>query len=99
MHTPEEKYASGAGFRPREAQEATMSKVLIRSVGDSFRRAGIAFTREGQVFSREDLTDEQIEAISHEPRLFVTPVDDVDSVDTKSPTPADSKPAAKAKGK
>lgn len=74
-----------------------MSKVRIRSAGDSFRRAGITATRDGVIVDEADLTDEQKEQLLAEPRINISPVDDEDAGggDDKS----DGKKNDKGKGK
>jgi hypothetical protein len=61
-----------------------MSQIIVKSVTDGFRRAGIAFNREGVVLNVKDLTEAQLEAIKGESMLIVSDYTD---------------PAAKAGGK
>ncbi len=69
-----------------------MSKLIIRSARDSFRRAGISFTREGVVVDEADLTTEQLEAILADPQLGVSPLADAaGDDDNKTPAPTKSK--------
>ena len=49
-----------------------MSQIIVKSVVDGFRRAGIAFSREGVVLDTKDLTEAQITAIKAEPMLIVS---------------------------
>lgn len=53
-----------------------MSKVIIRSAGPSFRRAGVVATRAGVVYDETDLTKAQKEAIINEPQLSAAPFED-----------------------
>lgn len=50
------------------------TKFLVRSVGESFWRAGLHFTREGVEVDASELTSAQQEAITAEPQLMVSPV-------------------------
>lgn len=46
-----------------------MSKIIVKSAPETFRRAGIAFNREGVVLDTADLSKEQLAAIKAEPNL------------------------------
>ena len=48
-----------------------MSKIIVKSVADGFRRAGITFNREGVVLDSKELSAEQLAAIKAEPMLVV----------------------------
>jgi len=50
------------------------TKFLVRSVGESFWRAGLHFTREGVEVDASELTSAQQEAIRAERQLTVSPV-------------------------
>lgn len=63
-----------------------MPKFIVKSMRESFRRAGITFTREGVPVDTDDLTEDQLQAINDEPLLVVYRADD------------DGKPAAAAEG-
>ena len=45
--------------------------IYVRSLPDTFRRAGHTFTREGHGLLVKDLTEEQLKAIREEPMLSV----------------------------
>jgi hypothetical protein len=49
-----------------------MSKILVQSKPERFRRADIEFTREGVVLDTDKLKKEQLEAIKAEPMLVVS---------------------------
>lgn len=51
-------------------------KVLIKSAGESFRRAGIQATREGVVVEVSSLTEEQIKALRDERMISVSPYEE-----------------------
>lgn len=51
-----------------------MSKIIVKSVPPSFRRAGIAFSREGVVLDTDQLTPQQLAAIRAELQLVVADV-------------------------
>lgn len=53
-----------------------MPKFIVKSMRESFRRAGITFTREGVPVDTDDLTDGQLQAINDEPLLVVYRVDE-----------------------
>lgn len=46
--------------------------IFVRSLPETFRRAGLTFTREGHGLLLENLTQEQLDAIEAEPLLSVT---------------------------
>jgi hypothetical protein len=46
--------------------------IFVRSLPDTFRRAGFTFTREGHGLLLANLTQEQLDAIEAEPLLSVT---------------------------
>lgn len=48
-----------------------MSKIIVKSAVDGFRRGGHAFTREGVVLDTTKLSKAQLEAIQAEPKLVV----------------------------
>lgn len=48
-----------------------MSKIIVKSTIDGFRRGGHAFNREGVVLDTADLSKEQFAAIKAEPALVV----------------------------
>lgn len=48
-----------------------MSKIIVKSTTDGFRRAGHAFNREGVVLDTAKLSKAQLEAIQAEPKLVV----------------------------
>lgn len=52
-----------------------MSKIIVKSKPESFRRAGIAFNREGVELDIAKLKKEQLEAIKAEPNLVIVPAD------------------------
>jgi hypothetical protein len=72
-----------------------MSKILVRSAREGFRRAGIAFTRAGITLDTRKLVDGQLAAIQAEPLLSVTELPDEEKKPSKKPgdkpsdTPAD----------
>ena len=70
-------------------------KILICSLHDSFRRAGLEFTRAGVVVDADQLTQEQIDAIKAEPLLSIRQAPEEATADTAPP--ADSKPAKDSK--
>lgn len=53
-----------------------MSKIIVKSKPESFRRAGFAFTREGVELDTAKLKKEQLEAIEAEPNLVVVPIEE-----------------------
>lgn len=78
-----------------------MSKVLIKSVGDSFRRCGITFTREGVVIDTNDFTVEQQQLLENESQLrverYVEPESEPVPLTDDEPTGKPAKPAKAAK--
>lgn len=48
-----------------------MSKIIVKSTVDGFRRGGHAFTREGVVLDTKDLSKDALAAIQAEPMLIV----------------------------
>ena len=51
-------------------------KVLIKSAGESFRRAGIQATREGTVVEVDSLTEEQVKALRNERMISIAPYEE-----------------------
>lgn len=71
-----------------------MSKIIVKSARDSFRRAGLAFTREGTTLDTKDLSKDQLKAIREEPALSVQ---DVQEKETAAEKKAREEAEAKAK--
>jgi uncharacterized protein YbaP (TraB family) len=76
-----------------------MSKVLIKSLRDGYRRAGLAFNKSGTIVETDDLTEEQIEAIQNDPNLKASrPDDESDEVLRAERAAADAEVAASKVG-
>ncbi len=65
--TPHTRKSAGS----TDALAGQVEGIRVRSLPDTFRRAGIAFTREGIELALDDLSQEQLSAIEDEPLLSV----------------------------
>lgn len=48
-----------------------MSKIIVKSIIDGFRRGGYAFNREGVILDTSELSKQQLADIKAEPNLVV----------------------------
>lgn len=72
-----------------------MSKLIIKSLRDGYRRAGIAFGRAGVIVETDDLTEQQIEAIQGDPNLKTSAApDEADEARSVERATADAELAA-----
>lgn len=77
ISTEDEDLSTGSARDPSDAggyggdDLEEIEALFIRSVPESFRRAGYRFTREGHGIALDLLSDEQIEALVNDPNLVV----------------------------
>ena len=61
--------------KPKACAEGKVPALRVRTAAGTFRRAGIDFTAVPQTLLYSDLSDEQVDAIMAEPRLFAQDVE------------------------
>lgn len=76
-----------------------MPKIIVKSRGERFRRAGLSFTREGVELDTAKLKKGVFEQLEAEPQLVIKPAEKAASTETAAERKAREKAEAEADAK